>query len=49
MDNLSKCTEESELFELREELEKFGYVKANRNRRQLKQLPPSMPMNHVNA
>ena len=44
MDNLSKCTEEAELFELREELEKFGYVKPNRNRRQMKQLPPSRPM-----
>ena len=44
LDNLSKCREESELFELRQELEKFGYVKANRSRRQLKQLPPSKPM-----
>ncbi len=44
MDNLSKCREESELFELRQELEKFGYVKPNRSRRQLKQLPPSKPM-----
>lgn len=44
MDNLSKCQEESELFELRQELEKYGYVKPNRSRRQLKQLPPSRPM-----
>ena len=44
MDNLSKCREESELFELRQELEKFGYVKPNRSRRQMKQLPPSKPM-----
>ncbi len=44
MDNLDKCQEESELFELREELEKLGYVKANRSRRQMKQLPPSRPM-----
>ena len=28
MDNLAKCEEESELAELREELEKFGYVSA---------------------
>lgn len=49
MDNLSKCTEESELYELREELEKFGYVKPNRNRRQLKQLPPSRPMKFIAA
>ena len=44
MDNLSKCREEAELFELRAELEKYGYVKPNRNRRQMKQLPPSAPM-----
>ena len=43
-DNLTKCTEENELSELRDELEKLGYVKANRNRRQIKQLPPSAPM-----
>ena len=49
MDNLSKCQEESELFELREELEKFGYVKANRSRRQMKQLPPSKPMKFTAA
>ena len=44
MDNLDKCQEEAELFELRQELEKYGYVKPNRSRRQMKQLPPSMPM-----
>ena len=44
LDNLEKCQEEAELFELRAELEKFGYVKANRSRRQMKQLPPSQPM-----
>ena len=44
MDNLSKCREEAELAELRQELEKFGYVRVNRSRRQMKQLPPSKPM-----
>ena len=44
MDNLSKCAGESELAELRDELEKFGYVKRITNRRQMKQLPPSQPM-----
>ena len=44
LDNLGKCTGESELFEIRAELEKFGYVKAVKSRRQLKQLPPSQPM-----
>ena len=44
LDNLEKCREEAELFELRAELERYGYVKANHNRRQMKQLPPSRPM-----
>ena len=44
LDNLEKCQEEAELAELRSELERFGYVKANHNRRQMKQLPPSQPM-----
>ncbi len=44
MDNLSKCSGESELAELRDELEKFGYVKKITSRRQIKQLPPSQPM-----
>jgi len=47
LDNLEKCQEEAELFELRAELERFGYVRPNRNRRQLKQLPPSQPMRFV--
>ena len=44
LDNLAKCAEEAELSELREELERFGYVRPNRSRRQMKQLPPSRPM-----
>ncbi|MBR7187218.1 MAG: NFACT family protein [Clostridia bacterium] len=44
LDNLTRCEGESELYELRQELERFGYVKPNRNRRQLKQLPPSQPL-----
>ena len=42
--NLSACEEESELAELREELEKYGYVRKNHNRRQMKKLEPSRPM-----
>ena len=49
LDNLSKCETEAELNELRQELEKLGYVKPNRNRRQLKQLPPSQPMRFTAA
>lgn len=44
MDNLSKCAGESELAELRAELEKYGYLRHSANRRQMKQLPPSQPM-----
>lgn len=44
LDNLGKCTAEPELAELRAELERFGYVKAVKSRRQLKQLPPSQPL-----
>ena len=42
--NLSACEEESELAELREELEKYGYVRKNHNRRQMKKLELSKPM-----
>ena len=41
---LETCTEEAELAEIREELEKLGYVRANHNRRQMKKLPPSTPL-----
>ena len=41
---LETCTEEAELAEIREELEKMGYVRANHNRRQMKKLPPSTPL-----
>lgn len=44
MENLGKCTEESELFEIRAELEQQGYVKPSGNRRQMKNLPPSKPL-----
>ena len=44
LENLSKCTEEPELFEIRQELEKEGYVKPSRNRREMKSLPPSRPL-----
>ena len=49
LDNLGKCTEESELFEIRTELEQQGYVKANHNRRQIKSLPPSKPLKFVSS
>ena len=49
MENLGKCTEEAELFEIRAELEQQGYVKANHNRRQMKNLPPSKPLKFTSS
>ena len=42
--NLRACEEENELAELRQELEKYGYVHKNHNRRQIKKLEPSRPL-----
>lgn len=47
LENLVKCEDEPSLAELRAELEKLGYVRASRNRRQIKQLPPSAPMKFI--
>ncbi|MBR0463584.1 MAG: NFACT family protein [Clostridia bacterium] len=45
MENLGKCTEEAELYEIREELERLGYIKANKAARKgVKNLPPSKPL-----
>jgi len=44
LENLTKCTEEAELFEVRAELEQQGYVKPGRSRREMKSLPPSRPL-----
>lgn len=49
MDNLEKCTEESELSEIRAELEQQGYVRANHNRRQMKALAPSSPLHFISS
>ncbi len=49
LENLGKCSEESELFEIRTELEQQGYVKANHNRRQIKSLPPSKPLKFTSS
>lgn len=49
LENLRKCETEAELNEIREELEKLGYVRANHNRRQMKKLPPSQPLHFVSS
>ncbi|MBR2572153.1 MAG: NFACT family protein [Clostridia bacterium] len=47
--NLEECDTEAELNEIRAELEKQGYVGANRNRSKMKQLPPSRPLHFVSS
>lgn len=47
--NLDACEEEAALNEIREELEKQGYVRANHNRRQMKKLPPSKPLHMLSS
>lgn len=47
LDNLQKCTDESELSEVREELVREGYLRANHNRRTMKKLPPSAPYHFI--
>ncbi len=49
LENLRKCETEAELGEIREELEKLGYVRANHNRRQMKKLPPSQPLHFLSG
>ena len=44
MENLSLCTDESSLAELRQELIKTGYIRETLSRRQTKALPASKPM-----
>ena len=44
MENLSLCTDESSLAELRQELIKTGYIREALSRRQTKALPASKPM-----
>ena len=47
LDNLQKCTDESELNEVREELVREGYLRANHNRRTMKKLSPSLPYHFI--
>lgn len=49
LENLRKCGNEAELNEIREELERLGYVRASHNRRQMKKLPPSQPLHYVSS
>ena len=44
--DVGKCVGESELNEIRGELQRMGYIRATMNRRQIKQLPPSKPYHY---
>jgi len=47
LQNLEKSADEADLQEIRAELEKEGYVRANHNRRQKKALPESKPLRFI--
>ena len=47
--DVGKCVGESELNEIRGELQRMGYIRATMNRRQMKQLPPSKPYHYRSA
>lgn len=47
LENLTKCTDESSLSELKEELEKLGYIKQTASRREKKALAPSQPFSYT--
>ena len=49
MDNLDKCTGESELRELTDELTAEGYIKRQRDGKRGQKLPPSKPMCFVSS
>lgn len=46
LDDLQKCVEESELSEIREELQKAGYVRTSHNRKMQRKLPESRPFRY---
>ena len=47
LDDLQKCVQEAELVEIREELQKTGYVRASHNRKQQRRFPESQPLKYV--
>ncbi len=48
-DNLTKCTTDAELFELREEMICEGFIKPDRQKQKAKQASPSRPMHFVSG
>lgn len=46
LDDLNKCVEESELSEIRQEMQKAGYIKASHSRKPQRKLPESRPFRY---
>ncbi len=46
LDDLQKCVEESELSEIRQELQKAGYIRASHSRKPQRKLPESRPFRY---
>ncbi len=49
LDNLNKCTEESEINEIRNELAREGYLKTRSVSKEQKNLPPSKPYHYTSS
>ena len=49
LDNLSKCTEESEIGEIRQELAQEGYIRLRSERKRSKKLAPSKPYHFLSS
>ncbi len=48
-DDLNKCVEEAELQEIRQEMQKAGYVRASHNRKPQRKLPESRPFQYESS
>ncbi len=46
LDDLQKCVEESELSEIRQEMQKAGYIRASHSRKPQRKLPESQPLRY---
>ena len=46
LDDLNKCVEESELSEIRQEMQKAGYIRASHSRKPQRKLPESRPFRY---
>lgn len=49
MANLSNCTEENELLEIREELIREGYVRPEKGRKRPPKIAPTKPLHYLSS